>query len=136
MDMYFRQYWTDPRLDFTPGNPDLDEIVLTGDDSISDSFWKPDTFFVNEKKTANSRVSIQEQYLRMKPGGDVLKSVRWVDMAGFKSMGGPPGKCCNRDSHIICENLSIVTLLSKTFQAFDVNVYIFLYWLWSQGILY
>jgi hypothetical protein len=71
--LYFRQFWTDPRLDFdsSQGN-----IVLTGDREVIDRFWTPDTFFVNEKKIQNQRVTTDDVFFRIKPGGEVLSSVR------------------------------------------------------------
>ncbi len=51
MDMYFRQYWTDPRLRFDPAAlGGRDKLVLLDRDSVR-RFWRPDTFFVNERKT-------------------------------------------------------------------------------------
>ena len=46
MDMYFRQFWTDPRLAFE-NRPGLRQMMLGADKM--DEIWKPDTFFVNNK---------------------------------------------------------------------------------------
>ncbi len=54
MDMYFRQYWTDPRLRFDAAALGRDKLVLLDRDSVR-RFWRPDTFFVNERKTTLPR---------------------------------------------------------------------------------
>ncbi len=42
-----------------------------------DLFWRPDTFFVGEKQSANFRsTSDQYHYLALEPQGEVLRSVR------------------------------------------------------------
>ena len=46
-DMYFRQFWTDPRLSFDPVDFGINQLVV-GSEYIS-LIWVPDTFFVNEK---------------------------------------------------------------------------------------
>ena len=46
-DMYFRQFWTDPRLSFDPVDFGISQLVV-GSEYIS-LIWVPDTFFVNEK---------------------------------------------------------------------------------------
>ena len=45
-DMYFRQFWTDPRLSFERSE-NLEKLVV-GAEYIR-LIWVPDTFFVNEK---------------------------------------------------------------------------------------
>ena len=49
-DMYYRQYWQDPRLSFS--NANLDKMVITDMDTIG-RVWQPDTFLVNEIKVEN-----------------------------------------------------------------------------------
>ena len=46
-DMYFRQFWTDPRLSFDPNDFGITQLVV-GAEYIN-LIWVPDTFFVNEK---------------------------------------------------------------------------------------
>ena len=59
LDLYFRQYWQDERLNYSRYDEGGDltggqQIVLTSEGTI-DLFWRPDTFFVNEKQSANFR---------------------------------------------------------------------------------
>ena len=49
-DMYYRQYWQDPRLSFS--NANLEKMVITDMDTIG-RVWQPDTFLVNEIKVEN-----------------------------------------------------------------------------------
>ena len=44
MDMYFRQFWHDPRLEFNETENVKKIALLNG---VSNPFWEPDTFFVN-----------------------------------------------------------------------------------------
>ena len=74
MDMYFRQFWRDPRLAFN-GTPGLDRIVLTGE-SYS-RFWTPDTFFVNEKESLTHKELSPNAFFRILRTGEVLLSKRY-----------------------------------------------------------
>ena len=47
LDMYFRQFWHDPRLTFEKGAT-KNNIIVFGSEKIEE-IWKPDTFFSNEK---------------------------------------------------------------------------------------
>ena len=53
-DMYFRQFWTDPRLSFERSE-NLEKLVV-GAEYIR-LIWVPDTFFVNEKIALFHQVS-------------------------------------------------------------------------------
>ena len=75
MDVYFRQFWRDPRLTFEEGQ-DLKKIVLTGREFV-DRFWTPDTFFVNEKDVVKHDAMVKNLFFRVKPNGDVLRSERY-----------------------------------------------------------
>ena len=72
MDMYFRQFWVDPRLEYA-SNTTLDEEKIIGDAEMEEKIWKPDTFFVNEVSSESKQV-----LLRIKPSGEVLFSRRVV----------------------------------------------------------
>ena len=50
LDMYYRQYWQDPRLSFS--NTNLEKMVVTDMDTIG-RVWQPDTFLLNEIKVEN-----------------------------------------------------------------------------------
>ncbi len=60
-DMYFRQFWHDPRLAFDRG-PGLDKLVV-GAEYIK-LIWVPDTFFVNEKVALFHQATTENQFLR------------------------------------------------------------------------
>ena len=61
-NMYFRQFWTDPRLAFDK-QPDLDKLVV-GAEYIN-LIWVPDTFFVNEKIALFHQATTENQFLRI-----------------------------------------------------------------------
>ena len=60
-DMYFRQFWHDPRLSFEK-RPGLDKLVV-GAEYIK-LIWVPDTFFVNEKVALFHQATTENQFLR------------------------------------------------------------------------
>ena len=49
VDMYFRQFWNDPRLAFER-RPGFSRLVLGSE--YANQIWVPDTFFVNEKTSS------------------------------------------------------------------------------------
>ena len=46
LDMYFRQLWVDPRLEYVSNTTPGEEKII-GDADMAEKIWKPDTFFVN-----------------------------------------------------------------------------------------
>ena len=72
-DMYFRQFWKDPRLAFDK-RPNLDKLVV-GAEYIK-LIWVPDTFFVNEKVALFHQATTENQFLRIMHTGDILRSIR------------------------------------------------------------
>ena len=72
-DMYFRQFWHDPRLAFEK-RPSLTKLVV-GAEYIK-LIWVPDTFFVNEKVALFHQATTENQFLRIMWSGDVLRSIR------------------------------------------------------------
>ncbi|XP_040570160.1 gamma-aminobutyric acid receptor subunit beta isoform X2 [Lepeophtheirus salmonis] len=73
LDMYFRQFWQDPRLSFT-GRPGLEKLVV-GAEYIR-LIWVPDTFFVNEKTAYFHKATTENQFLRILHTGEILRSIR------------------------------------------------------------
>ena len=61
-DMYFRQYWSDPRLSFDKSNFGISKLVV-GAEYIK-LIWVPDTFFVNEKIALFHQATTENQFLR------------------------------------------------------------------------
>jgi len=72
-DMYFRQFWNDPRLAFER-RPGLSKLVLGAD--YLKQIWLPDSFFVNEKEASVHEIPTENQFLRILASGDVLRSIR------------------------------------------------------------
>ena len=60
-DMYFRQFWHDPRLAFDKSGG-LEKLVV-GAEYIK-LIWVPDTFFVNEKEALFHQATTENQFLR------------------------------------------------------------------------
>jgi len=73
LDMYFRQFWQDPRLSFER-KPGLDKLVV-GAEYIK-LIWVPDTFFVNEKTAYFHAATTDNQFVRIFHTGDILRSIR------------------------------------------------------------
>ena len=73
-DMYFRQYWSDPRLSFDRNEFGIDQLVV-GAEYIR-LIWVPDTFFVNEKIALFHEATTENQFLRITHAGEVLRSMR------------------------------------------------------------
>ncbi len=73
LDMYFRQFWRDPRLSFEPRGG-LKKLVV-GAEYIK-LIWVPDTFFVNEKKAYFHDATTDNQFLRILHTGEILRSIR------------------------------------------------------------
>ena len=73
-DMYFRQFWSDPRLSFDKHEFGIDKLVV-GSEYIK-LIWVPDTFFVNEKVALFHQATTENQFLRIMHTGDVLRSMR------------------------------------------------------------
>jgi hypothetical protein len=69
LDLYFRQFWTDPRLEAEGGGGPGEKVVAGKE--LADLLWKPDTFFVNELHSETKEV-----FVRVQPGGEVLWSQR------------------------------------------------------------
>ena len=73
-DMYFRQFWSDPRLSFDSAEFGIEKLVV-GAEYIK-LIWVPDTFFVNEKTALFHDATTENQFLRITAAGDVLRSIR------------------------------------------------------------
>jgi len=80
VDFYFRQYWNDHRLRLDPKVMATDVLdapyainttKVVGGKEVADMIWKPDTFFVNERRTKT-----KEAFVRILPDGEVLWSQR------------------------------------------------------------
>jgi len=72
MDCYFRQSWYDRRLVFS--FPGLDEFSLSW--LFLDRVWKPDTFFLNGKKSHLHRITVPNKFLRLRSDGFLMYSTR------------------------------------------------------------
>ncbi|XP_033111946.1 glycine receptor subunit alphaZ1-like isoform X1 [Anneissia japonica] len=68
--LYLRMQWFDSREVFNG----LKYVILRGDDT--DVFWKPDVFFVNEKRATIPDVTIKNMAARIYPAGYIFFSVR------------------------------------------------------------
>ena len=73
-DMYFRQFWSDPRLSFVSAEFGIEKLVV-GAEYIK-LIWVPDTFFVNEKIALFHQATTENQFLRITHTGEVLRSMR------------------------------------------------------------
>jgi gamma-aminobutyric acid receptor subunit alpha len=72
MDVYFRQTWQDDRLRFQL--PGVDELSMSW--LFLDKVWKPDTFFMNGKKSYLHKITSPNRFLRMRKDGFLMYSMR------------------------------------------------------------
>ena len=75
MDIYFRQFWRDPRLKYLSAHG-LEMIVLSGEQKTNCPIWVPDTFFVNENTAHVHQQTVPNEYTKIFHNGDVLVSQR------------------------------------------------------------
>ena len=75
VDMYFREQWTDPRLNYSNEELEVKNFYLTSE--ISKEIWSPDLFFANEVATRSFLGSSSNTYLKLYPGGRLLRSTRY-----------------------------------------------------------
>lgn len=78
LDCYFRQHWYDLRLQHEK-LPGLDEFSLSW--LFLDKVWKPDTYFVNGKKSHLHRITSPNKFLRLRPDGFITYSMRLTILA-------------------------------------------------------
>ncbi|XP_020625862.1 glycine receptor subunit alpha-4-like [Orbicella faveolata] len=71
MEMYFRQYWKDPRLAFAGMN---ESVTFSGE--LPEIVWQPDTYFENGLSGKLHHLTVLNKYLRLYPDGRVLVSTR------------------------------------------------------------
>jgi len=76
LQLTFRQSWTDERLESVCADAQGDGAcaALMGKDV--EKLWMPDTFFRNEIESHIHQDLVQNNYIRVMPGGEVLHSVR------------------------------------------------------------
>ena len=72
IDCYFRQSWKDNRLVFN--NTEVDFLPMNW--QFLNTIWKPDTFFVNGKKSKMHKITVPNKFLRITPDGHVSYSQR------------------------------------------------------------
>jgi len=73
LDFYFRQHWYDERLRFNDSN---DELCISNE--MLSRIWWPDTFFANAKSARFHTATTKNAFLRIKPSGLILQSLRYV----------------------------------------------------------
>ncbi|KAF6199858.1 hypothetical protein GE061_006156 [Apolygus lucorum] len=80
MDIYFRQTWHDKRLAFSmPGVTELSMSWL-----FLEKIWKPDTYFVNGKKSHLHRITSPNKFVRVRQDGLLSSSMRLTLTASCK----------------------------------------------------
>ena len=74
VDFYFRQYWHDPRLNFS-GSSDEDELCISNE--MLKLIWWPDTFFANAKMASFHLATTHNAFVRINPNGFISQSLRY-----------------------------------------------------------
>ncbi|UYV81270.1 hypothetical protein LAZ67_20000607 [Cordylochernes scorpioides] len=75
MDIYLRQSWFDPRLNYSNLVDHAQQVTLNGQDVVT-RIWTPDIFFRNVKSAAFHDVTVPNKLVRMQPNGTILFSMR------------------------------------------------------------
>ncbi|KAK6630385.1 hypothetical protein RUM44_005052 [Polyplax serrata] len=78
LDCYFRQHWYDVRLQYEKV-PGLEELSMSW--LFLDRVWKPDTYFVNGKKSFLHRITAPNKFLRLRYDGFLTYSMRLTILA-------------------------------------------------------
>ncbi|KAL0269020.1 UNVERIFIED_CONTAM: hypothetical protein PYX00_010766 [Menopon gallinae] len=73
LDCYFRQHWYDWRLRYQK-LPGLEEFSMSW--LFLDKVWKPDTYFINSKKSFLHRITVPNKFLRLRYDGYITYSMR------------------------------------------------------------
>ena len=73
IDCYFRQSWFDNRLIFNTSKG-VTELPMNW--QFLNKIWKPDTFFINGKKSKMHKITVPNKFLRITPDGRVSYSQR------------------------------------------------------------
>ncbi|XP_055929920.1 glycine receptor subunit alpha-2-like isoform X1 [Argiope bruennichi] len=74
MDIYLRQSWVDPRLQFRKYGMN-ETVTLNGQDLI-DKIWRPDIFFRNLKSGSFHSMTVPNKLIKLSPDGRILFSMR------------------------------------------------------------
>ncbi|CAL8119985.1 unnamed protein product [Orchesella dallaii] len=74
LDCYFRQMWVDNRLKFNASATGLSEFSMNW--LFLDKVWKPDTYFVNGKKSYLHSITVPNKFLRLRQDGLLTYSMR------------------------------------------------------------
>ena len=72
MDIFFRQWWYDPRFAHNQSKP----FTMAGD--ATKLFWTPDTMFWNVKKSTYHFVTRENMRIMIHPDGKIYFSTRCV----------------------------------------------------------
>ena len=71
--MYFRQKWTDKRLEYPSKVPGFS--IKLGDD-VHAKIWRPDTFFASSLNEQFHSVTTANNFIRVEPSGSIFTSSR------------------------------------------------------------
>ncbi|XP_073999928.1 gamma-aminobutyric acid receptor subunit alpha-6-like [Rhodnius prolixus] len=80
MDVYFRQAWHDRRLSFSV--PGVEEFSMSW--LFLDKIWKPDTYFLNGKRSYLHKITSPNKFVRIKQDGNLTYSMRLTVSARCK----------------------------------------------------
>ncbi|XP_038057920.1 gamma-aminobutyric acid receptor subunit alpha-2-like [Patiria miniata] len=72
IDVFFRQRWTDPRLQFNSSSVEMLQLNTI----MLESIWYPDTYFFNGRRSKRHTVTTPNRLFRISPEGKVLYTQR------------------------------------------------------------
>lgn len=72
LDCYFRQMWQDDRLQFNS----TEVSILSMNWLFLEKIWKPDTYFVNGKKSYLHKITVPNKFIRIESSGRLTYSMR------------------------------------------------------------
>lgn len=76
MQLYMRQVWYDSRLKFN--KTDWGRSTFSMNWFFAAKIWKPDTFFINGKKSYAHAITAPNMFVRLQHDGQIYMSMRYV----------------------------------------------------------
>ncbi|XP_075244802.1 gamma-aminobutyric acid receptor subunit pi-like isoform X2 [Convolutriloba macropyga] len=105
LDLSFRQFWKDSRLDFSLYNKDdtYDQNLTLSHDFLT-KIWVPDTYFPDSLSAFKQEVMVPNVLIRLSPDGSILYSSRTTVIAK-----------CPMDLHVFPMDTQVCSLLVECY---------------------
>ena len=74
MQVYFRQRWTDDRLQYNMTDVNVTQFTLSN--RFMNHIWKPPTYFLNGRRSKLHNITVPNQFVRIDSNGNIYMSKR------------------------------------------------------------